>query len=231
GDVKEDSAAAAAAAGDEKKEDGGAAAAESGESGDKPDGKGKASSAITGKSSASKEKESSSGGGKKATGGTVATSGKGGKGAGRGSKKAPPVFLFFSVYQSAQFCGAAQLCGPLDHQGKKVKGRSHDRWRSHFPVKWVFAKDLPNQQLKHITLPNNKPVAAAKDSQEVPFEQGLQMLKAFHEHKHVTSIVDDYAFYENRALQHQHRPKHQHQQHGNNHPANQYGNPYATHFT
>lgn len=31
----------------------------------------------------------------------------------------------------------------------------------------MFAKDLPNPQLKHITLPNNnnKPVAAAKDAQ------------------------------------------------------------------
>lgn len=45
--------------------------------------------------------------------------------------------------------------------------------------------------------------------QEVPFEQGLQMLKAFHQHKHVTSIVDDYGFYENRAMQHQ-RSRHQH---------------------
>lgn len=40
-------------------------------------------------------------------------------------------------------------------------------------------------------------------SQEVPHGQGLQMLKAFHGHKHVTSIVDDFAFYENRAMQYQ----------------------------
>ncbi|CAN0390625.1 unnamed protein product [Hapterophycus canaliculatus] len=51
-----------------------------------------------------------------------------------------------------------------------MQGRHYDRWRSCFPVKWVFAKDLPNQQLRHITLPNNnnKPVAAAKDAQVSP---------------------------------------------------------------
>lgn len=58
--------------------------------------------------------------------------------------------------------------GPLNGMHAcKQGGRNQDRWRVHFPVKWVFAKDLPNQQLKHITLPNNhnKPVAAAKDAQ------------------------------------------------------------------
>ena len=47
------------------------------------------------------------------------------------------------------------------------QGRNfQERWRTHFPVKWIFAKDLPNRQLQHITLPNsNKPVAACKDAQ------------------------------------------------------------------
>lgn len=54
------------------------------------------------------------------------------------------------------FCTTCQRGAPYD-----------PRWRTFFPVKWVFAKDLPNQQLGHITLPdhNNKPVAAAKDAQ------------------------------------------------------------------
>lgn len=34
-------------------------------------------------------------------------------------------------------------------------------------------------------------------------EQGMQLLKAFHKHKHTTSIVDDFAFYENRAIMYQ----------------------------
>lgn len=47
--------------------------------------------------------------------------------------------------------------------------------------------------------------------QEVPHEQGLQLLKVFNSHKHTTSIVDDFAFYENRAIQYQ-RSKQQQQQ-------------------
>lgn len=34
-------------------------------------------------------------------------------------KKGPPVFLFFSVHQSGQFCGAAELMGPLENAGAK----------------------------------------------------------------------------------------------------------------
>lgn len=42
-----------------------------------------------------------------------------------------------------------------------------ERWKAFFPVKWIFAKDVPNPQLRHITLPNNanKPVFACKDAQ------------------------------------------------------------------
>lgn len=46
--------------------------------------------------------------------------GQAGKSKAVGRKKAP-VFLFFSVHQSAQFCGVAQLSGPMDHGAKKVQ--------------------------------------------------------------------------------------------------------------
>lgn len=41
-------------------------------------------------------------------------------GASKAGRKKAPVFLFFSVHQSGQFCGAAQLMGPLEHRLKKV---------------------------------------------------------------------------------------------------------------
>ncbi|CAN0392956.1 unnamed protein product, partial [Discosporangium mesarthrocarpum] len=42
-----------------------------------------------------------------------------------------------------------------------------NRWRSQFPVRWIFVKDLPNSLLRHMTLSNNdnKPVAASRDAQ------------------------------------------------------------------
>lgn len=39
--------------------------------------------------------------------------------------------------------------------------------------------------------------------QEVPRAQGVQLLAAMHGHKHATSIVDDFAYYEARAMQYQ----------------------------
>lgn len=52
----------------------------------------------------------------------------GGNGGNQGRKK-PPVFLFFTVHQSGQFCGVAQMLGANDNGSKKVnshKGRFED---------------------------------------------------------------------------------------------------------
>lgn len=58
---------------------------------------------------------------------------------------------------------------------------------------------MPNSQLKHIILENNdnKPVTYSRDTQEVPYNQGVQVLKIIHSYKHETSIFDDFQHYEN----------------------------------
>ncbi|KAF6134262.1 hypothetical protein GIB67_010061 [Kingdonia uniflora] len=110
-----------------------------------------------------------------------------------------PVFLFFSVNASGQFVGLAEMVGPVDFN-KTVEYWQQDKWNGHFPVKWHIVKDVPNNLLKHITLENNdnKPVTNSRDTQEVKFEQGLQMLKIFKEFSSKTCILDDFAFYEDR---------------------------------
>ena len=44
-----------------------------------------------------------------------------------------------------------------------------DKWNGFFPVRWHIVKDVPNSQLRHITLENNenKPVTFTRDTQEV----------------------------------------------------------------
>ncbi|KAF7067662.1 hypothetical protein CFC21_073521 [Triticum aestivum] len=110
-----------------------------------------------------------------------------------------PVFLFFSVNTSGQFVGVAEMVGPVDFD-KTVDYWQQDKWNGCFSIKWHIVKDIPNNILKHITLDNNdnKPVTNSRDTQEVKLEQGLQMLKIFKEHVSKTSILDDFAFYENR---------------------------------
>ncbi|KAK7336249.1 hypothetical protein VNO77_16785 [Canavalia gladiata] len=110
-----------------------------------------------------------------------------------------PIFLLFSVNTSGQFVGLAEMLGPVDF-GRTVEYWQQDRWTGCFSVKWHVIKDIPNSALRHVTLENNenKPVTNSRDTQEVKFEKGVQIVKIFKEHSSKTCILDDFGFYEAR---------------------------------
>nr|CAB3477944.1 unnamed protein product [Digitaria exilis] len=110
-----------------------------------------------------------------------------------------PVFLFFSVNASGQFCGVAEMVGPVDFN-RNMNFWQQDKWNGFFSVKWHIIKDVPNPQFRHIILENNenKPVTNSRDTQEVKFPQGTEMLNIFKNFSCKTSILDDFDFYENR---------------------------------
>ncbi|XP_013591308.1 PREDICTED: YTH domain-containing protein 1-like isoform X2 [Brassica oleracea var. oleracea] len=110
-----------------------------------------------------------------------------------------PVFLFFSVNASGQFCGIAEMTGRVDYE-KSMDFWQQDKWTGYFPVKWHIIKDVPNPQLRHVILENNenKPVTNSRDTQEVRLPQGSEVLNIFKSYAAKTSILDDFDFYENR---------------------------------
>ncbi|XP_057867629.2 YTH domain-containing protein ECT4 isoform X1 [Cryptomeria japonica] len=110
-----------------------------------------------------------------------------------------PVFLFFSVNASGQFCGVAEMTGPVDFN-KSMPFWQQDKWNGYFPVKWHIIKDISNSQFRHIILENNdnKPVTNSRDTQEIRFLQGIEMLNIFKNFSSKTSILDDFMFYESR---------------------------------
>ena len=110
-----------------------------------------------------------------------------------------PIYLLFSVNGSGHFCGLAQMLSPIDYN-KNSSVWAQDKWKGQFEVKWVYVKDVPNSQLRHIRLENNenKPVTNSRDTQEVPPEKGKQVMKILHSYKHTTSIFDDFTHYEKR---------------------------------
>ncbi|KAL7605739.1 hypothetical protein Lser_V15G18270 [Lactuca serriola] len=122
------------------------------------------------------------------------------------------VFLFFSVNASGQFCGVAEMLGGVDFD-KSVDYWQQDKWSGQFPVKWHIIKDVPNSQFRHIVLENNdnKPVTNSRDTQEVKFEQGVEMLKIFNKYETDMSILDDFDFYEERQKAMQERKARQQQ--------------------
>ncbi|KAK1899162.1 YTH domain containing family protein 1, partial [Dissostichus eleginoides] len=89
-----------------------------------------------------------------------------------------PVYLLYSVNGSGHFCGVAEMRSPVDY-GTSAGVWAQDKWKGKFDVHWLFVKDVPNSQLRHIRLENNdnKPVTNSRDTQEVPLEKAKQVLK------------------------------------------------------
>ncbi|TRY75262.1 hypothetical protein TCAL_08309 [Tigriopus californicus] len=110
-----------------------------------------------------------------------------------------PVFLLFSVNGSGHFCGMAEMLSGVDYNATGSVW-VQDKFKGQFKVKWIYVKDVPNGQLRHIRLENNenKPVTNSRDTQEVPPDKGKQVLKIIHTYKHQTSIFDDFIHYEKR---------------------------------
>ncbi|XP_028134072.1 YTH domain-containing family protein 3 isoform X1 [Diabrotica virgifera virgifera] len=109
------------------------------------------------------------------------------------------IYLFFSVNGSGHFCGMAQMVTPVDYNANSSVW-SQDKWKGQFKVRWIYVKDVPNVQLRHIRLENNdnKPVTNSRDTQEVPHSKGVQVLRIMHAYRHSTSIFDDFIHYEKR---------------------------------
>jgi len=120
-----------------------------------------------------------------------------------------PIYLFFSVNASGQFCGMAQMMSPVNFE-KQFTAWAQSKWKGQFKVKWIFVKDIPNSNLRHIILANNenKPVTNSRDTQEIPFHQGCEMVRIFGEYQARTSLLDDFAYYDKRqaAMEGGHTP-------------------------
>ncbi|XP_078173872.1 evolutionarily conserved C-terminal region 5 [Carex rostrata] len=132
----------------------------------------------------------------------------------KGKEEPCLVFLFFSVNASSQFCGVAEMVGPVDFE-KSVNYWQQDKWTGQFPVKWHFVKDVPNNLFRHIILENNdnKPVTNSRDTQEVKLEQGMEMLSIFKKHEAESHLLEDFEYYEKREKLMQENRAHQLQHH------------------
>jgi len=77
-----------------------------------------------------------------------------------------PIYLLFSVNGSGHFCGVAEMLSPVDYSSTGSVW-VQDKFKGQFKVKWIYVKDVPNGQLRHIRLENNenKPVTNSRDTQ------------------------------------------------------------------
>ncbi|KAF8517600.1 YTH-domain-containing protein [Hysterangium stoloniferum] len=114
-----------------------------------------------------------------------------------------PIYLFFSVNASGHFCGMAEMLTAVDYTRSSTVWAS-DKWKGVFKVRWIFVRDIPNANLRHIRLNNTqerKPVTNSRDTQELLPEAGHEMLRIFFTHPARTSLLQDFAYYELQSIQ------------------------------
>ena len=87
--------------------------------------------------------------------------------------------FFFLVNSLGKFCGIAEMKSAIDFTASLDIWCEQTRWKGIFPVEWLLIKDVPNKFFQHLKIPANefKPVTNSRDTQEIPFEIGISMLK------------------------------------------------------
>jgi len=108
------------------------------------------------------------------------------------SSEKGPIYLFFSVNASGHFCGVAEMLTSLDYSVTSNVWAQGDKWKGVMTLRWIYIKDIPNPALRHLKLMNTneqKPVTSSRDTQEVPYEQGCEMLRIFGSYQSKTSLL------------------------------------------
>lgn len=90
------------------------------------------------------------------------------------------------------------MTSAVDHAAKSNVWNQTDKWTGQFSIKWLYIKDVPNGNFRHIRLANNdnKPVTNSRDTQEVPNKQGREVLRIFAQYALRSSLLDDWEYYE-----------------------------------
>eukprot|EP00826_Nyctotherus_ovalis_P041665 TRINITY_DN4236_c0_g2_i5.p1 TRINITY_DN4236_c0_g2~~TRINITY_DN4236_c0_g2_i5.p1 ORF type:complete len:244 (+),score=52.92 TRINITY_DN4236_c0_g2_i5:232-963(+) len=109
-----------------------------------------------------------------------------------------PLFLFYSVNESRRFVGVARMTSEVNFGARFPLWVQSGKWLGKFKVQWVFIKDVPNNEVKSILIPDNenKPITNVRDTQEIPFREGMMLLRKFKNYQHTTSMLDAFEYYD-----------------------------------
>jgi hypothetical protein len=109
-----------------------------------------------------------------------------------------PLFLFYSVNESRRFVGVAKMTSNVNFTTSFPHWINQGKWPGRFEVQWIFIKDVPNNEVKSILVPDNenKPITNVRDTQEIPYEEGMMLLKKFKEYEHTASLLDVFEHYD-----------------------------------
>lgn len=74
------------------------------------------------------------------------------------------------------------------------------KWAGIFEIEWIFIKDVPFREFKQIIIPmkdgEKKCVSNSRDSQEIPFTEGLLMAEIFQKYLNSNTILEHFEYYD-----------------------------------
>ncbi|KAL3316338.1 hypothetical protein Ciccas_005023 [Cichlidogyrus casuarinus] len=95
------------------------------------------------------------------------------------------VYLFFSVNGSRQFCGIAEMIGPVEKNRSACVWQDSFKFKDSFPIRWLYIKDVENTLCNHLLLPehDNRPITFLRDAAEIVSRaKAIELFRIFHNH-------------------------------------------------
>ena len=112
------------------------------------------------------------------------------------------VYLFFSCNGSGRYAGIARMKTPCDENKTFGLWTQDGKWPGLFDVEWLFIKDVPFKEFKNVIITMKdgevKPISNARDTQEIPYEQGKIMIQKISEYQNTNTILEHFEFYDMR---------------------------------
>ena len=112
------------------------------------------------------------------------------------------VYLFFSCNGSGRYAGIARMKTPCDETKTFGLWTQDGKWPGLFDVEWMFIKDVPFKEFKDIIITMKdgevKPISNSRDTQEIPYDKAMIMIKRIAEYQNTNTILEHFEFYDMR---------------------------------
>ena len=112
------------------------------------------------------------------------------------------VYLFFSCNGSGRYAGIARIKTPCDETKTFGLWTQDGKWPGLFDVEWMFIKDVPFKEFKDIIITMKdgevKPISNSRDTQEIPYDKAVIMIKRIAEYQNTNTILEHFEFYDMR---------------------------------
>jgi YTH domain-containing family protein len=115
-------------------------------------------------------------------------------------EKVGHVYLFFSTNGSGRFVGVARMKSAVANDQFFPFWTQDNKWGGLFNIEWLFIKDVPFKQFKSIEITMKdgqlKPVSNSRDTQEIPFAEGKQMVQLLQSYVNSNTILEHFEYYD-----------------------------------